>query len=127
MVRMDSAVDIVIIDDDSTLIALANRALSTSAHTHRCFSIPDEAIQYLSTITPKLLLIDYLMPMTDGLTLLKSIDFNQNRKNPQIYICSSIELPKAIHQAALNYGATPLLKGTMMKQGYIDQLCTKCG
>ncbi|OED39239.1 hypothetical protein AB833_17090 [Chromatiales bacterium (ex Bugula neritina AB1)] len=116
--------DIVIVDDDAMVLALVKRVLRNSIYTYRCFSVPDEAIEFLSKNQTKIIVVDYRMPKTDGLSVIESIQSVINKREmPAIFLCSSIALPKSVQTIALSYGVIPLLKDRLMSKDCIEGLC----
>lgn len=65
-------------------------------------SSADEALQYLDTIehTPDILIIDHLMPDTDGLALIKSIRARDDMRDIPIIFASSSTAPKSTYEDA---------------------------
>jgi len=63
--------DIIVVDDDPTIVELLCTLLSGNGYTARGAYNADEAVVRMQERVPDLLLIDYMMPETDGLTTLQ--------------------------------------------------------
>lgn len=73
--------DIAIVEDEPKLIALLDDYLLKEGYTTRLYSDGSEALQQLQTTLPDLILLDLMLPGTDGLTICREI-----RKTSQVPI-----------------------------------------
>ncbi len=65
--------EVVALDDDPTTCRLIETLLTNDGFSVRCFTDPQEAMQELQRKLPDLLLLDLLLPRTDGLALMRRL------------------------------------------------------
>ena len=123
MNRTDSVSDIVFIDDDVMIVVLASRYLKNSTYSYRCFSDLGEARRFLDKNSPKVVVVDYRMPRSDGLAFIKSVYSDSNFGGTVIYLCSSSELPQSVQRKARELGVASILKEQLIDKGFIESLC----
>lgn len=113
---------IVIVDDQPT-----NRQIFTKIATSiekaievKCFADPEEALDWLETHTPDLLITDYNMPHMDGAEFI----FKLRQKNPlrdiPIIVITVFE-DRAYRLAALDAGATDFLQSPVDHQEFVTR------
>lgn len=88
----------------------------------------DEAIKICEEAMPDLVLLDWIMPKTDGLEFIRTLRKMKNGKNTYILMCSSIDDENKIEEA-LKTGANrylpkpftpPVLMKAIMNSGIIE-------
>ena len=62
-----------VIDDDASIRFVFDKALDVNSISHRLFETGDEALAYLKTEIPDVIVSDINMPGTDGLSLIKKV------------------------------------------------------
>ena len=67
---------ILVIDDDKELTSLLEEFFTNFNYTVECCHSPDEALVYLKTNNPDLIVLDIMLPGMDGLQLLRKIREN---------------------------------------------------
>jgi len=75
------SVDIAIVEDEPKLVALLSDYLLKEGYTTRLYSDGSKALQQLQEVLPDLILLDLMLPGTDGLTICREI-----RKTSQVPI-----------------------------------------
>ncbi|PHR94026.1 MAG: hypothetical protein COA69_00060 [Robiginitomaculum sp.] len=86
----------------------------------------DEALHYLDTIehTPDILIIDHLMPGTDGLALIKSIRARDDMRDIPIIFASSSIAPKSTYE---NAGHDAFISKPVIQKRLLEKLNTLLG
>ncbi|MDB3935882.1 response regulator [Granulosicoccus sp.] len=112
------SVDLVVVDDDSLTLEIVAWNLRKTSICHELFLNPEQAMQFLSTTTPEILIVDFYMPNTNGVEFLEALYKKKELDACRVYLCSAIP-PQEKHLEKLrNLGATVLSK---------DQLFDKAG
>lgn len=107
-----------VIDDVASVRSLIQRMLGPfSIQVFGADNI-QEAIKLAQLIKPDFILLDILMPNTDGWQAIKMLKFDSETKNIPIFICSVLNEPKL----ALSLGATGFIRKPINRQALIDTL-----
>ena len=102
--------DMIIVDDDELTLELAKRRLRDSDIRLKCFNDEESALAYLRTHSSRVLMVDQRMPRMQGLEFLRRLSENTSFDMTRAYLCSTVELPKSICDAAREFGAHVLSK-----------------
>ncbi len=105
---------ILVVDDSKFSRNLVSSMLKDTDHEIIEASNSDEAIEKFKKFRPKLVLMDIIMPDTDGiksLQELKKID-----QNSRIVMCTSVGEQKQFIQQALSAGASDILTKPFTKE-----------
>jgi two-component system chemotaxis response regulator CheY len=96
---------LLLVDDSRTVRLAARRMLQRDGVELFEAAHGGEALDVLNRL-PNLaaILLDWMMPVMDGLTLLKTIRGDRALPQPKILMCSRLDDPRQIGQA-LDYGA----------------------
>ena len=113
---------IVFLDDDISVLDLVGRKLKNMDVEYQCFQTPDLAIEYILQSQPEIVVLDYLMPISDGEEILISLKAS-SRYNSYTYVWSSTELPRSVNERIIKLGATPMLKQALFEQDFVVRLC----
>jgi len=84
---------ILLIDDTESLRTSYSRFLTQLGHTVTTVSSAPEALEYLATNTPDLLLIDMLIPKMNGVELLQQYDILNVHKGVKAIAFSNLTEP----------------------------------
>ena len=115
------AKNILIVEDDTFLQGLAATKLTKEGYTVATASNSDEADKYLVTGTPDFVLLDLVLPGTDGYGILKNLRANPKTASIPIIIFSNLAEDKDIIKAK-ELGATDF----MIKSNFtLDELADK--
>jgi len=114
--------DIIVVDDDALTLELIKRALRTSNYNVQYFSNELEALSYLENNKTGVLIVDHRMPRLDGLDLLQTLMEGGGIRADHIYLCSVIEPPKHVCDAARKLGAQILSKNVFRDKKAFLQL-----
>lgn len=101
--------DVVIVDDVDINLMLLNRLMDQvgGCRVHS-FLLPVEALAFCQTTVPDLLLVDYLMPVLDGISLVRQFRAIPGREDiPVLMVTASDE--RAVRVQALEAGANDFL------------------
>lgn len=96
---------ILIVEDDSFLQGLASTKLEKEGFTVHGASNSDEASKILATDMPDLVLLDLVLPGTDGFGILKGIRETEATKTLPVIVFSNLSEDKDIKHAK-DLGAT---------------------
>jgi two-component system chemotaxis response regulator CheY len=107
---------VMIIDDNEGQCRLMAKLMKFRGHSTLTFLSPIEALQYMeesANRAPHLIIIDYDMPLMDGLTGLRHLRASERGADIPIAMLTANDDPGLIH-AALNAGADAFwVKSTM--------------
>jgi len=83
-------IDLVVVDDDSLMLEIIAWQLRKTPVTHEFFDMPEEARQYLSAVKPKILIVDFCLPGTNGVDFLLELNDKNSICDSQVYLCSAV-------------------------------------
>lgn len=102
------SLSVLVVDDEETVCNVVSEILETIGfEAHRAYSAA-EALSFLVTNTPDLILTDVMMPDIDGLTLIYKIRCATESANVPIIVFSAIAATSD-REAALRAGASAFL------------------
>jgi CheY-like chemotaxis protein len=115
---------VLIVDDNEDICRVLARLVRSSGHTAEVASGGQQAIDYLATHRPDLLILDVMMPHVDGLEVLRSV-----RNDPRTAAVPVVMFTAAgegeIRDRALRAGASGyLVKGSLDLRQIDEQLST---
>lgn len=105
---MDNEIDILIIDDDEKLTEILTTLLQWNGFSVEAVNDSTIALNRVRTLKPRIIILDLMMPETDGLRLLKAVKDDPELKDIQVIVYSG----KAFdvdRKLAINYGAAEFL------------------
>lgn len=103
-------VDVVIVDDDKTTLEIVSWILRDTDVRFKLFSDYNLARAYLKTTVPKLLIVDFYMPVINGIEFIRQSQEQTDLSNTAIYLCSSITPRLADEKTMHTLGASLLEK-----------------
>lgn len=115
--------DIVAIDDDSLELQIMLRSLRNSPYEVACFLNVEEALAFLSTQQPHILMVDYRMPGLDGIAFIEKLTEIYDISGMSIYLTSGSQVPQQIAAQAKELGVQFIEKDEMSEKGYLENLC----
>ena len=119
---------IYIVEDDIDIRELESYALKNSGYEVMTFSDGAEFFQVCAENTPKLVLLDIMLPNEDGLSILKKIRADEEMKNvPVIMVTaktSEIDKVKGLDMGADDYISKPF--GVMELVSRVKALLRRC-
>jgi len=96
---LDSKKTILIIDDSNINVVLLEALLFDNGYSPlTCYSVK-EALNILENITPDMIILDLLMPFTDGYAFLKIIRENNKTKGIPVLVFSAVSTSEGIKKA----------------------------
>jgi CheY-like chemotaxis protein len=99
----EGAVDIVLVEDDPTVVALVATVLKSDGVRLRAMETYHSALQELSRNQPRLLLVDLGLPDGDGLDIARSVrKWHDFRQIPIVALTSSAERAGAAWKAGMD-------------------------
>ena len=119
-------IGIVVVDDDPTIRGMLVDLLEGEGYTTLQASDGAEALDILRSVrTPLVVLLDWMLPFVDGLTLLQMVAADPVLSSRHAYIFTSAAFPAGLRQVA----ALPqhLRVDILMRPFNIDLLLTKIG
>lgn len=81
---------ILLVDDNQTLRTAYSTFLEHSGHQVTVMSTVGEALTYLATNTPDVILLDMLLPKVNGLELLQQYDIRTAHPNVKVIVFSNL-------------------------------------
>ena len=110
---------ILVVDDNEVNVRLYERVITNIPNTRAmCFTNPNEALEWLKTGAPILLVVDYRMPETDGLEFMKRFRANKKTARVPAIMLTAIDHPALKEQAkaaGINAFLTkPVVKGQFL-------------
>jgi CheY-like chemotaxis protein len=120
----DRVATVLIVDDNEDICRVLARLVRSSGHTAEVANGGQQAIDYLATHRPDLLILDVMMPHVDGLEVLRSV-----RNDPRTAAVPVVMFTAAgegeIRDRALRAGASGyLVKGSLDLRQIDEQLST---
>jgi CheY-like chemotaxis protein len=109
VVALDLAVSdrqVLIIDDNPDAINLLRRFLSEQNYVCLEAHTAESGIQLARTLHPWLVILDVMMPDTDGWEVLQNLKHHPDTRTIPVLICSVLDIP----EVALSLGADGYLK-----------------
>lgn len=107
--------DLVIVDDDNMFTTLLIRQLRRSTVSYQIFNDSVEALCYLQGACPRTLLIDFRMPVLDGVQLLKTLRDDPHVPSPNTIIYSSCLPPPDVQQTISSMQARLITKDQLLE------------
>ena len=118
----ETSCDVVIVDDDELTLEYLRRLWRNVDCKVLYFTDSMRALSFLQNHIAPILILDYRMPRLDGLELLKRLFDTNSLGDSQIYLCSAVELPRAIGAEAKSIGAKLILKETLRDKALLQKL-----
>lgn len=107
-----SVTSVLIVDDNLDTCDVLARLLKRDGFSVSCVHRGDQALDWLKTRRPRLLLLDWMMPEMDGFQVLKAIREDPSLDPISVVIFSAVSEPARIGEA-LRLGAVDyIVKGT---------------
>lgn len=99
---------ILIVEDDADIGEFLVRAIEDEIHSHVLLARDgDEALNFISTVTPAFLLLDYQLPGMSGLQLYDQFQSREELKTVPVLFISANPPVKELEQRNLRYIAKP--------------------
>ena len=106
--------DLVVVDDDSMTLEIVALNLRKTSICHELFQDPEQAMQYLITTTPGILIVDFYMPTINGIEFLDALVEKNVLDECRVYLCSAISPKQKFVEKLRNLGARLLLKDQLL-------------
>ncbi|MDP9016882.1 MAG: response regulator [Candidatus Eremiobacteraeota bacterium] len=92
--------EILIVDDNEVNVRLYERVITNIPNTKAvCFTDPGEALDWLKKGAPILLVVDYRMPLTDGLEFMRQFRANRRTSKVPAIMLTAVDHPVLKQQA----------------------------
>ena len=95
-----SQLKILLVEDDKDLLELMEKKLEKSNFKPIPTETGQQALDYLKSDKPDLILLDILLPDIDGITILNEIANNQRIKDIPVIVLSNLSEPGSFEQVA---------------------------
>lgn len=82
--------DVLIIDDDNSTVYLISEFFKKRGHTFKAIGLGNEAIDLLQKFKPSLILLDILLPDSNGYEICKIIKSDKNLKDIPVYYITAV-------------------------------------
>jgi DNA-binding response OmpR family regulator len=97
--------DILIVDDEMVMRSLIALAIQRKGYSVTSVATPAQALEYLDTTTPELIILDVMMPQVDGITFCRRLRSHSATEQIPIIMFSALG-DERTKLNALNAGAT---------------------
>jgi FixJ family two-component response regulator len=107
---MELEQEVAILDDDLVSCMMLAHALQSGGLTTRCFSVPEEFLEYMKTHRPKCVLLDMNMPGMNGLDVQVQLR-EMGSTSPVIFVTAEADVATAqavFHNGASNFIPKPI-------------------
>lgn len=112
--------EILIIDDDAVITQLAQRILEKRGYGVRVAADPRRGLALALTYPPDLIVLDYMMPQKDGLTLLADIRALPELKDVPVIMMTGVSaqdvVAKAIQLGVTDFMAKPFYPPRLLER-----------
>lgn len=115
---------LIIIDDDTTTALEIKAFLETKGYEVTHISDGSQALEDIKETGPDLILLDIIMPGTDGFTIAKKIHFDEQAKNIPIIVFSAQEGMKELFAIE---GISDYLVKPVDKEKLLETIVKKLG
>lgn len=109
---------ILLVDDDRDIRALLRCVLERDGYRVRTASDGVECVKLAKTLRPDLILLNYLMPVMDGLGALRQIKMNPVISYLKVVMFSGVSDFKRFREAAIDGGAIDCLQSPLSLQTF---------
>lgn len=82
--------DIVVVDDDQLTLDIVSWIFRNTQSSHLLFNDPNAAMAYLRASMPRILVVDYYMPMLNGIDFLSQLKASVDIEDCSVYLCSAV-------------------------------------
>ena len=107
---------VLVIDDDRSFLELTERLLLKEGFSPVCTDVPQTALQLARTLSPDVILLDILMPGTNGWSILAALKADKMTAQIPIVIISVVdERKKAVECGAHSIVAKPTDRATLLR------------
>ena len=106
--------DLVVVDDDSMVLEIVAMNLRKTSICNELFQDPEQAMQYLITTTPEILIVDFYMPTINGVEFLDALCKKKALDDCRVYLCSAIAPQKKYQEKLRNLSATVITKDQLL-------------
>lgn len=95
---------ILAVDDDPAILDIYEQGMTARGYEITCAISPKQALEYLSTNVPDVILMDIMMPGQDGISLMRDIHSNKKTAHVPILAVSALSDAATLNDALL-FGA----------------------
>lgn len=96
---------ILAVDDDPIILDIYEQGMTARGYEITCAVSPEQALKYLSTNVPDVILMDIMMPGQDGISLMRDIRSNPKTAHVPILAASALSDAATLNDALL-FGAS---------------------
>jgi len=83
--------EILIVEDDQTTITILNDYFKSKGYTSKGVTSANQALNELSSVIPKIILLDIILPDIDGFELCQKIKSDDQLKTIPVYYITAIQ------------------------------------
>lgn len=110
-------VSVLIIDDNTDTLTLYQRYLSGSQYQFTGISNPEEVLQRAGEVSPQIIIVDVMLPVTDGWELLGRLRENPQTRAIPIIVCTILPQEKlALALGAAGFLQKPVSRNTLLAE-----------
>lgn len=109
---------VLVVDDQESAINLFRRFLARTGLVVAGETNPHQIVETAARLRPALIILDIMMPQTDGWEALQALRINEDTQDAPVLICSAWEEP----ELARSLGAIGFLKKPITQKMVLDEL-----
>ncbi len=113
---------VLIAEDDKFLSSAYRVKLTKAGFEVQMASDGNEAIAALQTFTPDIILLDLIMPVKDGFTVLAEIKANDSLKNIPVIVASNLGQKEDIEKSRQLGAVDFVVKSDLSLEGVIEKI-----
>lgn len=115
-----------IVDDDEMMLEIIEWNLRDFPISYRLFSEQTVARDFLSAVSPQILIIDFYMPGTNGLQLISDLKKISGLSATKFYLCSAVRTGKSEQVLAEAYDVDSIDKQTICNREALHEFLAPC-
>ncbi len=87
--------ELVLVDDDKLTVEIVSWIVRKTGFSSKLFTDTEQAMAYLKSNTPKLLVVDFYMPCMSGLEFLIELNSCTDLSQSAVFLCSAVPPSKS--------------------------------
>ncbi len=121
-----NTLDLLVVDDSELTLEIVSWSLARADISYQLCRGAKEALQAMSQSIPRVLIVDYYMPVTDGMELLERFRQLPKYDTCAIYLCSSVKLLPDQYDFLSEIGAQIIEKDVLCDNSSLLNLVQSC-
>ncbi|MFK7889280.1 MAG: response regulator [Granulosicoccus sp.] len=122
----ETQVHVVIVDDDEMMLEIIEWNLRDFPISYRLFSELTVLRDFLSAVSPQILIVDFYMPDTNGLQLISDLKKIPGLSATKFYLCSAVRTKTSERAMAKAYDVDHIDKQIICNKEALHELLAPC-